>query len=545
MLTIFGLIIIIVLIFVLLKDKISPMVALISVPVAGIILFWFFSALFGYNYVPKNYANKLNLAYTTEFINQIAKQNGYENPTKDLINEFRKNGLKSINLNEKSKLKDSIIDEKKLISFYTNGILSIYPTATNYKKQISEILQDHSFKDRLKDYTDTLKKYYSSGIKKVANIGIMFIFAILFFGVLSDVGLFKPAIDFVIKLTGGNVIAVCVGTAIVAMIAHLDGSGATTFLIVIPPLIPVYKKLNMNPYLLFLIVAASAGLVNMLPWGGPLGRIASVLGVDTVSIYHPLIKIQLVGVVVILAMSAILGIREKRRIKNQNTIKQNLLLYAPDLEGTQETKSNIKKYKFFKINLIIAITSIAILISGYLPPEFVFMLALCIVLLINCKTPKEMLDMINAHSKGAISMGTILFAAGVYVGILSQSGMLESISKAFAMILPDALLPYLHIIIGIFGIPSEIILDTNGHYFTLFPVVAQIVEHYGIEPINAGYAILIGSIAGTFISPFSPALWLGLGLARLSMGKHIAYSFFWLWGISLIILFFSYIMGVI
>lgn len=113
-----------------------------------------------------------------------------------------------------------------------------------------------------------IKDFYGEGTKSVIQIVIMFIFAILFFGIMSDVGLFRPLIDKLVQLTRGNVIAVSVGTVLVSVVAQLDGAGATTFLLVVPALLPLYKKLRMNPYMLFLLLAASAGVVNMLPWGG-------------------------------------------------------------------------------------------------------------------------------------------------------------------------------------------------------------------------------------------------------------------------------------
>ncbi|WP_272896441.1 SLC13 family permease [Actinobacillus seminis] len=135
---------------------------------------------------------------------------------------------------------------------------------------------------------DEIGKFYQSGTRSVMQIAIMFIFAILFFGIMNDVGLFNPLIRKLVELTRGNVIAVTVGTVIISTIAQLDGAGASTFLLVVPPLLPLYKQLRMNPYLLFLLLAASAGVVNMLPWGGPTGRVATVLGKDVAELYPPL-----------------------------------------------------------------------------------------------------------------------------------------------------------------------------------------------------------------------------------------------------------------
>lgn len=82
---------------------------------------------------------------------------------------------------------------------------------------------------------DEIGKFYQSGTRLVMQIAIMFIFAILFFGIMNDVGLFNPLIRKLVELTRGNVIAVTVGTVIISTIAQLDGAGASTFLLVVPP----------------------------------------------------------------------------------------------------------------------------------------------------------------------------------------------------------------------------------------------------------------------------------------------------------------------
>ena len=115
------------------------------------------------------------------------------------------------------------------------------------------------------------------GIKSVAPVGVMLMFAILYFGLMNDVGMFDPAIKRIIQYGGGDPVKVAVGTALIAMLAHLDGSGASTFLIAIPAMLPIYDKLGMDRKVLTCIVALGAGTMNMLPWGGPTLRAATSL----------------------------------------------------------------------------------------------------------------------------------------------------------------------------------------------------------------------------------------------------------------------------
>jgi CitMHS family citrate-Mg2+:H+ or citrate-Ca2+:H+ symporter len=161
---------------------------------------------------------------------------------------------------------------------------------------------------------EAISGFFTDGIGRVTAIATMFVFAITFFGVLQDTGLFRPLIGGMVRLTRGNVIAVTVATAVIGMLAHLDGAGATTFLLTVPALLPLYKQLRMSPYLMLLLLAIGAGIFNMLPWAGPLGRASAVTGIEVTELWRPLIAIQGIGVVLLVALAALLGWREQRRI---------------------------------------------------------------------------------------------------------------------------------------------------------------------------------------------------------------------------------------
>lgn len=386
-----------------------------------------------------------------------------------------------------------------------------------------------------------IRAFYLDGTTSVIQIVVMFIFAILFFSIMSDAGVFQPLIDGLIRLTRGNVISVAIGTVLISVVAQLDGAGATTFLLVVPALLPLYQRLRMDPYMLFLLLAVSAGITNMLPWGGPLARVATVLSADVEKIYRPLIMVQVIGIALTIVMAIILGMREKRRIIAQ----YGALVAHTDTQDTSQSPAKPTNKKLFWVNLVIFVAAMVVLFADLLPPAFVFMVGTSVALLVNYRTPKQQIECISAHAGGAIMMATIILAAGVFLGVLKGAGMLDSISADMVSVLPSAVLPNLHYIIGFLGVPLELVLSTDAYYFGLFPVVEQITSSVGVEPTKSGYAVMIGSIVGTFVSPFSPALWMGLGLANLSMGKHIRYSFFWVWGLSLAIMLCSWMIGVI
>lgn len=392
---------------------------------------------------------------------------------------------------------------------------------------------------------EEISEFFTAGVGKVVAIATMFIFAITFFGVLQDTGLFRPIIGFMVKLTRGNVIAVAVATAIIGMLAHLDGAGATTFLLTIPALLPLYKKLRMSPYLMLMLLATGAGILNMVPWAGPLGRSSAVTGLDVTELWRPLLAVQGVGVVLLVALAALLGWREQRRIAatGGTVVDDGEIDHMGSLDTISAEERALERPGRMWINGAVFFAVLVALFTGVLPAGYVFMIGLSAALLINYPSGKLQMQRIAAHSAAALSMGMIILAAGSMLGILSGTGMLTSIAQDLVKVLPGSMVGQLHIILGIFGFPMEFLLNTDAYYFGLLPVVMEVVEHHGVAAPSVVYALMIGNIIGTFISPFSPALWLALGLARLEMGKHIRYSFWWMWGFSLMLFGFAWIIG--
>ncbi|MCM3550778.1 citrate:proton symporter [Alkalihalobacillus clausii] len=384
-------------------------------------------------------------------------------------------------------------------------------------------------------------EFYLAGLDKVMNVVAMFVFAVIFFGIMRDVGLFNPLVERMIKITKGNIIAVVMATAIIGVITSLDAQAASTFLIAVPALLPLYKKLNMNPYLLILLLAASIGVLNMMPWSGPIVRASAVTGIDATELWRPLITVQIIAIIVLLVMAFILGVMEKRRLDKLG-LAGTLEVTGPN-EGHEH--ESLPAPRNFWPNVILTAIVIGVLIWGIIPPAFTFMIAVSIALPLNFRSTKEQSETIKEHAPGALQMAAITLAAGSFLGIVTETGMLDAMAESLAHLLPASVVPNLHLIVGFFGVPLELVTSTDAYYFALLPVVDSIVSPYGVESSTVVHALTIGDNLGTMVSPFAPALWLGLGLAGLEMGKHIKYSLFWLWGFSTVVYLTTIAIGII
>ncbi|MDN0007534.1 CitMHS family transporter [Providencia stuartii] len=377
-----------------------------------------------------------------------------------------------------------------------------------------------------------ISAFFESGINKVSKVAAMFLFAILFFSLMKDLHIFDPLIRLMVKMTRGNVIIVCVMTTLISGVVHLDGSGAATFLIIIPALLPLYRQLGMSPYLMLLLMCASMGIMNMVPWGGPLGRASAVTGIDAATLWQSLIPVQIIGMAGAVVFAVIMGLREKRRIaaaalKGTSPYLMDSLL--PANEQIADVNEQINKPQKPWINGGLIVASIICLAFGLLSAPYVFMIALSIALLVNFPNPKDQMKVLSEHAPQALGMVAIILAAGAFLGILSDGGMLKSIAEDLTAILPTEWVSKIHIFVGILGVPMDIFTSTDAYYFALLPIIQQIAETAGVDPSSVVYAMAIGNNAGTFVSPFSPAAWLAMGLAGIDMGRHLRYSFGWIW----------------
>jgi CitMHS family citrate-Mg2+:H+ or citrate-Ca2+:H+ symporter len=391
-----------------------------------------------------------------------------------------------------------------------------------------------------------LAGFFADGTQKVLSVVVMFIFAILFFGVMNDVGLFDPAINRLIHLTKGNVVGVCIVTVLVGTIAHLDGSGASTFLIAIPPLLPLYRRLKMDPYLLVLLVGTAAAVVNMVPWAGPLGRVAVVLKANPTDLWRPLIPLQVIALVLLVGMAVILGLRERRRIAaGAGALEPG----DPGDLGETHAGPGAAPVRSVKppvvwFNRVFAAATIGVLVWGVIPAEMVFMIAASIALLVNFPDVKDQMARIKAHAPSALMMAVILLAAGSFLGVVSGTKMLDALAHDSVAVMPAFVSRYLHVVVGVLGIPLELLFNTDAFFFGVVPVVEQIVREFGVDPKIAAYPMIIGKVTGTFVCPLAPALWLALGLANLDMGKYLRYSLLWVWAFSLVLLGVAVLLGI-
>ena len=379
------------------------------------------------------------------------------------------------------------------------------------------------------------------GVKTTTNNGILFIFSVIYFGVLSDTGLFDIIVDWLVKKAGSNVIAVTVATAIIATIAHLDGTTATTVLITIPALYPVYKRMNIDPKILLCITGACMGVMNLLPWGGPTARAATVLQMDANDLWHILIPVQVIGLILNLVLAVILGMMA---VKN-GAGKGKGEIVEVDQKAAAEADALRKHGPLLVFNLILTIAVIAILSAGIATSYVVFMVALCILLAVNYPDQKLQDKLIKKHAPAALIISATLFAAGAMVGVFDGTGMLEAMANAIMGVIPAALGRFIHVIFGLLALPLGLCIGTDAYFYGIMPLVMQVGETYGVASLSTATAMIIGKNIALMVSPLVPATFLAIGLTGTELRDHMKFSIPPYYLISVITVIICVIIGII
>jgi len=382
------------------------------------------------------------------------------------------------------------------------------------------------------------------GIKALAPTGVMLTFAILYFGIMIDAGLFDPVVKLVVRLVHGDPVKIVVGTAALALFVSLDGDGSTTYLITTTAMLPLYMRLKMDRLVLASVIMQAGGIMNILPWGGPTARAASALKLDMGQVFPPLVPAMIVGAAWVLFVAWILGRRERKRL---GIISEAALgdVHASMAEsGNGSDDAGIRRPNRVWVNFLLTAALMVALITGLLPLPVLFLVAFALALVINYPSLAEQKARIEANAGNALAVVAVIFAAGIFTGILSGTKMVDAIAGSVVALVPPALGPYLAVITGILSMPFTFFLSNDAFYFGVLPILTEAASHYGITAAEMARASLVGQPVH-LLSPLVPSTYLLVSLAKVEFGDHQKFTLKWTVATSMLMLLTNVLLGII
>ncbi|WP_458779086.1 CitMHS family transporter [Arthrobacter sp. D3-16] len=407
-------------------------------------------------------------------------------------------------------------------------------------------------------------------MKAMTSTAALLMFAIIYFGLMIDVGLFDPLVRFILRKLGNDPAKVVLGTAILAAAVSLDGDGSTTFILTTAAMLPIYLRLKMSPVVLTCVAGLANGTMNIVPWGGPTARAASALKIDVNDVFVPMLPSLLAGIAVVLAFAWLLGLQERNRLRAtapeiwgvpdtaegfdggapaggaRNGSRRGtspvpatggpavdgssvaLLERTADLVDDSDTamadtaldpnrKTLRPKLQWFNLGLTVAV--MGMLIADLVPLPYVFMVGSAIALLVNFPNVKDQATQIVAHAPSIVAVVSMVMAAAVLTGVLTGTGMVEAMSAWLVQIIPTSMGPFLAVITGVLSIPMTFFMSNDAFYFGVLPVLSETAGHYGISAAEMARASITGQ-PFHMQSPLVPAILLLVSLAKVDLGDH-------------------------
>lgn len=371
-----------------------------------------------------------------------------------------------------------------------------------------------------------------TGVKALAPTGVMLTFSILYFGIMIDAGLFDPLVRFILKIVRGDPLKVLVGTAVLTLLVSLDGDSSTTYMIAVAAFLPLYRKLGMNILAMTCLINLASGIMNLSPWGGPTARAAAALRIDALDIFIPMIPAMIFACATLVGMALWFGILERRRLGVIKIDNQHLNDISLGFGNAEECEAN-RRPKMFWPNFILTTVLLVLLVMGAMPIQILFMMAFAVAVMLNYPTLEQQKARINEHAGNVLAVTSLIFAAGIFTGILSGTGMVDAMAKSLLAVIPHSFGPYLAVFTAIVSLPFTFFMSNDAFYFGILPVIAQTAAGYGISAEEIARASIIGQ-PFHLLSPLVPSVYLLVGLAKVDIGDHQRFAIKWgCWSASL------------
>lgn len=427
-----------------------------------------------------------------------------------------------------------------------------------------------------------LGDYVIEGVTSLAPTAAMLMFAIVYFGVMIDVGLFDPIVRGILKFCKADPMRIVVGTAVLAAIVSLDGDGSTTFMITVSAMYPLYKRLKMSLVVMTGVAAMANGVMNTLPWGGPTARAATALKLDASDIFVPMIPALAVGLLAVFVLSYFLGLRERKRlgvltldealVKEKET--ETVLVGAAGSNGSGAAKSPAGtggsgsgtdaedgaedderfqaldpnrptlRPRLYWFNALMTVTLLTAMIMEWLPIPVLFLLGAALALTVNFPHIPDQKARLAAHADNVLNVSGMVFAAAVFTGVLQGTGMVDHMAKWMVDVIPEGMGPHMALVTGVLSLPLTYFMSNDGFYFGVLPVLAEAGAAHGVTPLEMARASLVGQPLH-MSSPLVPAVYVLVGMAKVEFGDHTKFVVKWAALTCLVILAAGMLFGII
>ena len=140
----------------------------------------------------------------------------------------------------------------------------------------------------------------------------------------------------------------------------------------------------------------------------------------------------------------------------------------------------------------------------------------------------------------------MIFAAGIFTGILTGTKMIGAMSQTLVSLIPTSMGSFLSLIVAVTSMPFSLIFTPDAYYFGVLPIISQTAAAFGVEPAQIGRAAILGQMTTGFpLSPLTASTFILVGMSGVELGDHQRFIFKWAFGSTIVMTIVAWVIGVI
>lgn len=384
--------------------------------------------------------------------------------------------------------------------------------------------------------------FIGNGLKSVSGTLFLMVFAVLYFGILTEAGIFKALIKFIMRFLGNSVLGSMLVTAVLAMASQLSGSGATCALCTLPTMRPVFEKQKIRMPALLLIESIASGVICLMPWAPGINEASSYVGLDVYEVFLFLRPLIIFSIICVLLLCIPVSILEKRHGAGMNEAEFAAL--KQELDQPLELPLGKNTAVFDGVFTLILL---AALLAGKVSSNLGFAFGYVLLLMVNYRTAGERGEYLKRHCAQAMNMAFTMLGVAVLVGVNTGTEALNELAALIAGTSNAGILAHLPFILCVLSMLLSITIGGTKNSVIL-PAIIPIVTslNLGFTPVQIMGSIFATGVISANLNLFNASPYLALSLAGgVEMKEHLKYSLIPIYGFSLLMLAFMIVTGML
>lgn len=376
---------------------------------------------------------------------------------------------------------------------------------------LSGLLMGYTFKE--------LNGFIMEGFGYISGAVFLMVFAVLYFGILHDAGVFKLLVRVIMRLIGNNTTAVLAVSYLLSIATQLDGSGATTALCTLPPMKPIFTRMNIHRQALMLMFTLGSASVLFLPWAPGINENMAYIGSDAYTGFRLLIPVMIFCLVLGAIFCFIYSAIEKKNGAGMTAEEFEVMKDSID----KSTEVDTSKKGILIFDIIFTLIIVATMLAGFTTANVAFAIGLAIMMVVNYRTADDRSAYMGRQARAVASMSVTMFGLAVFLGVVRGSGCMNDLANYLIGGLGGDILIHIPFILCLLAVPLQIILGSTVSA-VIIPAVAAVTAPLGVDSVSFMAAYFASQVSSVTLCFFSATPYLALELADVKMTDHLKYS---------------------